>query len=131
MSQQFHKNGKDTSYGRVFRHENGLVCIYLADGVSLNLQKAQTLVEDVRAIDNSGKARLLVVQGVDNDLSFEAQRFLGTTKGLTHLALVVHSRFQTEVAQIFVKLINLLNSSYEMRVFHREKEAETWLLSKS
>lgn len=127
MSQQIFANGKEAQYGRVFRHENGLIFIYLKDDTSINLQQAQKLVEDVRTLDDSGQARLLVVQGNNNDLSFEAQRFLGTVKGLTHLALVVHSRFQADVAKIFVSLLNLLNSSYEMKVFHLEADAEVWL----
>lgn len=75
MSQQIFANGKEAQYGRVFRHENGLIFIYLKDDTSINLQQAQKLVEDVRTLDDSGQARLLVVQGNNNDLSFEAQRF--------------------------------------------------------
>lgn len=128
MSQHPHTDDQKADYGRVFRHDNGIVYIYLIDDISIDLQKAQALVAEVRALDSSGQARLLVRQGNNNDLSFEAQRFLGTVKGLTHLALVVHSRLQADVAQIFVNLLNLLNSSYRMQVFHSVTAAEAWLL---
>lgn len=131
VSQNSLKNELLTKYGRVFQHENGLVHIYLNDDLSLDLPTAQQLVEDVRALDSSGQARLLVIQGINNVLSFDSQRYLGTVEGVCCLALVVQSRVQADIAQFFVRLLGMLRSSYEMRVFDKASLAEKWLLDKS
>ena len=130
VSQQIIANHTETVYGRIFLHENGVVYIYFRDCTPIDLKVAQTLVDDVRALDDSGQTRLLVVQGKNNDMSFEAQHFLGTVHGVSHLALVVHNRLQAEVAKFFVSFLVFLRSSYEMRVFSQLKPAETWLLRK-
>ncbi|MFZ1401220.1 MAG: hypothetical protein WAS33_30230 [Candidatus Promineifilaceae bacterium] len=129
MSRKIPESSQVTMYGRIFRHENSIVYIYMRDNISLTIQEAQTLVEDVRALDNSGQVLLLIVQGINNDLSFEAQRFLGTTNGVIRLALVVHTRLQAEVGQFFVRFLGLLKSPYEMHIFSREEVAEAWLLA--
>lgn len=117
------------NYGRIFRHPNGIVYLYLADHFSLKIGDAKQIVNDVRNLDNSGRARLIVVQGSHNDLSFEAQHHLGTVQGVTHLALVVRSKVQADVAQLFVSLLQLFRSPYELRIFHLLEQAEEWLLS--
>ena len=130
MSQQSNQI-KQTPYGRIFRHTNGIIYIYWRDNKSFTIHDARQIVADSRALDDSGRARLLVVQGINNDLSFEAQRYLGTVEGLTHLALVVQNKLQADVAQFFLALLKLFHSPYELRVFYRLKEAEAWLLSGS
>lgn len=122
-------NTKQTTYGRIFRHPNGIVYVYMDDDVSVGIDDAKQLVIDVRALDNSGKARLLIVEGARNDMSFEAQYFLGTVRGVTHLALVVHSKLQAEVGQFFLSMLQVFHSPYEMRVFHLLQQGEAWLLS--
>lgn len=128
MSHQYSTEARTTAYGLIFRHVNGIVFIFMKDDLSISLPIAEKLVEDVRALDNSGQARLLIVQGQNNDLPFETQRYLGSVKGVIHLALVVHTRLQAEVAQFFIKLLYLLRSPYEMRVFNELDVAEAWLL---
>ncbi len=118
-----------TGYGRIFRHPNNLIYIYMADDVSLTIEAARQLVLDVRRLDNSGQARLLIIEGVRNDLNFEAQRYLATVRGVTHLGLVVRSRLQADVAQFFIALLRVFRSPYEMRVFHLLHQAEAWLLA--
>ncbi len=116
-------------YGRIFRHPNGIIYVYMADDLSVNVEDAKQLVSDVRQLDSSGQARLLIIQGTRNDLTFEAQYYLGKVHGATHLALVVRSKLQAEVAQFFVSLLQIFRSPYEMRVFHLLQQAEEWLLS--
>lgn len=127
MSQQFHKNGKETSYGRVFRHENGIVYIYVDNNASINLPEAVQIIEDICAFDDSGQARLLVVQGSNNDMSFAAQSYLGKANAVGFFALVVQSRLQAEVAQFFINLIQIFRATYEMRIFYQLSQAEAWL----
>ena len=87
----------NAAYGRMFRHENGIIYLYVDNGLSIeDMPEAQQLVQDVQSLDNSGKARLLIVQGNNNNMTFSAQKYLGTVKGVTHLALVVQSRLQAE-----------------------------------
>jgi len=120
---------KETKYGRVWRHENGLVYFYFHDGVSVCIEDARQIVELVRSLDDSGQVRLLIVQGSSNDLTFEAQRYLGTMPGVTHLALVTRGRLQAEVGQFFMGLQRVLRSPYEMQTFFQVQEAQNWLLS--
>ena len=86
----------NAAYGRMFRHENGIIYLYVDNELSIDIPEAQQLVQDVQSLDNSGKARFLIVQGSNNDMTFSAQKYLGTVKGVTHLALVVQSRLQAE-----------------------------------
>lgn len=129
MSQPSTHNVINAVYGRMFRHENGIIYLYMDNGVSVDIPEAQQLVQDVQSLDNSGKARLLIVHASNNDMSFSAQKYLGTVNGVTHLALVVHSRLQAEVAQFFISLMHLLRSPYEMRIFYQLADAELWLSS--
>lgn len=129
MSQEPVNEVIHAGYGRIFRHPNGIIYIYLADDVSLNIDDARQLVTDVRKLDNSGQARLLIIQGIRNDLNFEAQYYLGKVHGATHLALVVRSKLQAEVAQFFISMLQLFHSPYEMRAFHLLQQAEEWLIS--
>ena len=122
-------NTRVTDYGRIWRHENGLVYFYFHDDVSVCFEDAREIVELVRSLDDSGQIRLLIVQGDSNDLTFEAQRYLGTIHGVTHLALVTRGRLQAEVAQFFMGLLRVLRSPYEMQTFFQVQEAENWLLS--
>ena len=86
----------NAAYGRMFRHENKIIYLYVDNGLSIEMPEAQQLVQDVQSLDNSSKARLLIVQGNNNNMTFSAQKYLGTVKGMTHLALVVQSRLQAE-----------------------------------
>ena len=122
-------NTKETKYGRIRRHDNGLVYFYFHDGISVCLEDARQIVELIRSLDDSGQARLLIVQGNSNDLTFEAQRYLGTINVLTHLALVTRGCLQAEVAQFFMGLLRILRSPYEMQTFYQVEAAEDWLLS--
>ncbi|MCA9917851.1 MAG: hypothetical protein KC445_07870 [Anaerolineales bacterium] len=117
----------ETSYGRIYQHDNGIIYIHVNDNVSLDLPDAIQIVADIRAFDSSGKARLLVVQGANNDMSFAAQTHLSKAKVLECFALVVQSRLQAEVAQFFVNLMKMFRSSFEMRIFYQLIPAETWL----
>jgi hypothetical protein len=129
MSQEPATEAIHAGYGRIFRHPNGIIYVYMADDLSVNVEDAKQLVCNVRKLDSSGQARLLIIQGIRNDLTFEAQHYLGKVHGATHLALVVCSRLQAEVAQFFVSLLQIFHAPYEMRVFHLLQQAEEWLLS--
>lgn len=120
---------KKTGYGRILRRENGIVYIYVDDDVSIDMPEAIQILEDIRALDSSGMAQLLIVQGSNNDMSFAAQKHLGKANVVNYLALVVQSRLQAEVAQFFIKLLKSFRSTYELRVFHLLSDAELWLLN--
>lgn len=131
VSQQTIEHSKLTVYGRILRHENGIVYIYVADNMSIDLPQATQIVNDIVAFDDSGKVRLLIKQGTNNDLSFAAQKYLGTANIAAYVALVVQSRLQAEVAQFFVSLLSLLKASYTMKIFSQLTVAEKWLLSQN
>ena len=122
-------NPKIAPYGRIFHHDNGIIYIHVIDNASIDLPEAIQIIEDIRALDNSGKARLLVVQGSGNDMSFAAQTHLGKANAVSHFALVVQSRLQAEAANFFVRLIKMFRATYEMRIFHALIQAERWLLT--
>lgn len=127
MNEQTTAQAINAIYGRLSLQENGIIYWYLPDGVSVDISEAQQLVQDVRTLDNSGSARLLIVQGTNNDFSFSAQKYLGTVDGVSHLALVVNNRFQAKIAQLFMSMMRWLRSPYEMRFFYQLSNAETWL----
>lgn len=129
MSQHPAPDMMHTGYGRIFRHPNNIIYIYMADDISLSIEDARQLVLDARKLDNSGQARLLIVEGARDDLNFEAQRYLATVRSVTFLALVVGSKVQADVAQFFLSMLRVFRSPYEMRVFHLLHQAEAWLLA--
>ena len=66
----------EAGYGRMTRRENGIIYFYMKDDLSVDLPVAQQAVADVCTLDDSGQARLLIVLSHNNDIQFEAQRFL-------------------------------------------------------
>jgi len=48
----------NAAYGRMFRHENGIIYLYVDNGL---------------AIEDMPEARLLIVQGNNNNMTFSAQ----------------------------------------------------------
>lgn len=117
-----------TENGRFIRHQNGLLYFYMHDNLPIDIAVARQMVSDARSLDDSGKARLMVIYGTNSDLTFGAQRYFATVTGFTHLAFVTRSRIQVEVGQLLSTVLQVLKSSYEFRVFHDVALAETWLL---
>ena len=118
----------NASYGRLFQHENGIIYLYIKDDLSIDMDIAQQMVVDIRSLDNSGDAHLIIVQGHNNDASFEAQRFFSVTKGVTKLAMVSQSRIQAEVVKFFTPMLRLFRAPYELKAFYSLEQAERWLL---
>ncbi|WP_420628813.1 hypothetical protein [Candidatus Leptofilum sp.] len=123
------KQTKDAAYGRISLHENGIIYVAMKDFTPLNLENAKQLVADVQSIDSSGQALLLIESGQDIEATFEAQRYLGTVGGLSHLALVVHNKMQSQIATFFLSMMRAFRSPYEMKVFYQTEHAEIWLLN--
>lgn len=117
-----------TFYGQFLQKENNVIYLYLVDDVAFDLENAQKMVTDVRSLNKSGYGRLLIVQAQNNTLTFEAQKYLSEVEGITHLALVVQNKIQARVAQFFLSLKKIFDSTYEMKVFFEEDRAEAWLL---
>ena len=116
------------SYGRLFQHENGIIYLYIKDDLSIDMDIARQMVVDIRSLDNSGDAHMIIVQGRNNDANFEAQRFFSVTRGVTKLAMVSQSRVQTEVVKFFMSMLKLFRAPYELKPFSSLEQAERWLL---
>lgn len=117
-----------SKYGRIVQHGNGLIYFFIQDDLSIDSDSAKEMVEIVTGLDNSGQVRLVIVQGVNVELTFGAQRYFGSTKGFSHLALVIESRLQAEVGQFLITMMRALHSPYEIKLFHDLEQAEAWLL---
>ena len=115
-------------YGRLLLGENGIIYFYLNNDFSVDLATAKQAVAGVASLDNSGLARLLIVMGHNIDLDFAAQRYFGSSVGVTKLALIVQSKMQIEVANFLKSMLKLFNASYQMKPFHTIEEGEKWLL---
>lgn len=118
----------ETVTSRFIFHENGILYLYIHDDLSIDEPQARQMVETAQSIDPSGQIRLLIVMGVNNDLTFGAQRLFASATGFTRVAFLTQNRLQAEVGQFLVIMLRTLKISYEFKLFYDLKQAETWLL---
>lgn len=118
-------------FGRFTRQENGLIYFYKVDGISIDKPTAIRFLEIVRTLDDSGCAKIIVIQGNQVDYTFDAQQLLLTNHILGGIAYVTHTRAQLLSAEVLQNLSKTLRSSFQVSVFHQIEEAEDWLLTHS
>jgi hypothetical protein len=129
VSQQTtNKTTVETANSRFVFHENGILYLYVRDDLSIDVPVAQEMVQNAQKIDPSGHTRLLIVCGLNNDISFGAQRIFASATGFSRVVFMTRNRLQTEVGQFLVTMMRTLKSNYEFKLFYEIKQAETWLL---
>lgn len=118
----------ETQTSRFIWHENGILYLYIHDNLSIDELVAQQMVQGALAIDASGQIRLLIVNGSNNDISFDAQRIFASATGFKRIVFMTRNRLQAEVGQFLVTMMRALKSDYEFKLFHDIAQAEAWLL---
>lgn len=117
----------EMSYGRITKQADGILYLFLLDNLCIDVADAQAMVADVRSLAQSDQIRLLIVNGLNSDVTFNAQRYFAGATGYTHLAYVVRNRMQAEVGQLLISMLHMFRSTYEFKVFYKVEAAEKWL----
>ncbi len=129
VSQQTtNKTTVETANSRFVFHENGILYLYVHDNLSIDASTAQEMVQNAQQIDPSGTIRLLIVCGMNNDISFGAQRVFASAAGFSRVVFMTRNRLQAEVGQFLVTMMRTLKSNYEFKLFYEIEQAEAWLL---
>jgi hypothetical protein len=116
-------------HGRFTRQENGLIYFYKSDNVTIDKAAALEYLTSIRALDDSGTARLIVVQGHQVEYTFDAQYTLLTNTLLSGLAFVTKTNPQFLTAELLKELARAFKARYPVSIFESIEEAEAWLLA--
>ena len=112
--------------------DNGIVNIVFRDSVLLDETVACILIEYVETqysyIDN---LLLLVEHGDRNEISFDAQKILLSSRRPKKLALVFSSRSASLLEDYILLIKNALKCTYSIRAFPSRNLACEWLLSEN
>ena len=118
-------------HGPFARQENGLIYFYKNDGVTIDKATALEYLKSVRALDDSGKARLIVIQGHHVEYTFDAQHVLLTNALISGLAFVIQTNTQLLTAGLLKDMAKTFQAKYPVAIFNHIEEAEEWLLALS
>lgn len=116
------------TFGRFTCKENGIIYFYKVDDIAIDQATAKKFLEIIRELDNSGAARILVVQGHRVEYTFNAQRLLLTSELIGKLAYIIQTTTQLLTAELLQDMAKTLKSNYKIGIFRRVEEAEGWLL---
>lgn len=116
------------SFGRFTLKENGIVYFYKEDDIAIDKSTAVEFLEIIRQLDDSGSARVLVVQGHRVEYTFDAQRTLLTSDLIDKLVYVIQTTTQQLTAELLQDMAKTLRSNYKVGIFQHVGEAEDWLL---
>ena len=115
-------------YGRFTRKENGLIYFYKANDIAIDKSMAVQFLEIIRDLDDSGAARVIVVQGHGVEYSFQAQRLLLTSNLIENLAYVIQTSTQMHTIEVLQDVAKIFKSKYRVKTFSYVEEAEAWML---
>lgn len=115
------------SYGRLTRHENGIIYYYKIDDLITDETVAQAVLDGIEQLDDSGSARVIVIQGQPTSYTYEAQALLFAAKSFIKAALVCGNPIQLTVGQLLQSLAKAHKSAFEVGVFITVEEAEVWI----
>ena len=116
-------------FGRFIRRANGFIYFYKANGVSVDKPTAIDFLEIIQRLDDSGCAKMIVIQGSNTEYTFDAQRLLLTNNILGGIAYVVETGPQLMGAEVMQSLAKSLHSHYQVEIFPRVEDAEDWYLN--
>ncbi len=116
-------------HGRFVRQENGLIYSYKTDNVTIDKATALENLKSIRALDDSGMARLIVIQGRHVEYTFNAQHILLTNTLLSGLAFVIQTKTQLLTAGLLKDMAKTFKAKYPVAIFNHIEDAEDWLLA--
>lgn len=73
----------ETANSRFVFHENSILYLYVHDNLTIDVPEAQQMVQNAQKIDRSGTIHLLIICGMNNDISFAAQRVFASATGFS------------------------------------------------
>lgn len=115
-------------FGRFTRQANGLIYFYKQDDLAINTTTAQDFLEIIQSLDDSGRARILVVQGHGVEYSFDAQRILLANDVIGMIAYVIETSAQYITAELLQDVGKSFKSQIKVAIFQGIEDAEAWLL---
>lgn len=115
-------------FGWFIRGENGLVYFNKGNNLQIDRPTIEDVLQTVCQLDDSGKARLILIQGCQVEYTFEAQHYLIKSDALGGLACVARTHTQRIIAETVQSMATLLRANYPFRVFDDIVAAEAWLL---
>ncbi len=115
-------------FGRFTRQANGLIYFYKQDDLAIDTSTAQKLLDVIHALDDSGAARILVVQGHGVEYSFNAQRLLLKNDVIGMVAYVIQTSTQYLTAELLQDMAKSFKSQIKVAIFQDIEAAEVWLL---
>lgn len=118
----------ETANSRFVFHENSILYLYVHDNLTIDVPEAQQMVQNAQKINPSGTIHLLIICGMNNDISFAAQRVFASATGFSRVVFMTRNQLQAQVGQFLVTMMRTLKSNYEFKLFYDIKQAEAWLL---
>ena len=115
-------------FGRFTRQANGLIYFYKQNELAIDTSTAVKFLEIVRALDTSGAARIIVVQGHGVEYSFDAQRLLLKNDVIGRIAYVIETSAQYLTVELLQDVAKSFRSSIKVEIFQEIEKAEAWLL---
>ena len=115
--------------GDFVRRENGLIYYNKKDDLITDERTALEFIDAIQQLDNSGSARVIVIQGQLASYTFEAQKLYFATAGVKKAALVCKNKTQEEVALLLKGMTKAFKSPTEVGVFRLVEDAEAWCSS--
>ncbi|MCA9955214.1 MAG: hypothetical protein H6657_10915 [Ardenticatenaceae bacterium] len=116
-------------FGHFIRRANGLVYFYKRDDLAIDMSTAEKFLDTVRVLDDSGDARVMVIQGQGVEYSFEAQHLLLTNDVVGKVAYVIQTGTQYLTVELLQNMAKSFKSRMQLAIFQEVEEAEKWLLN--
>lgn len=119
------------SFGQLLRKKNGLIYFYMQHdhNTVFDKQGVLTFLEIVHRLDDSGSARIIVIQNGCQEPTSEAQLLLVNSKLIAGLACIAVTNAQEFSAERFVGVVKSHPVSFPIQVFRLIEKAESWLLN--
>lgn len=115
-------------FGRLVRKENGVIYYYKQDDLVTDSATAVLILAAISQLDNSGQARIIVIQGLPTSYTYDAQEILSATTCLHKAALVAQNSTQFSTGSVLKSVAKAHRAAFEVEVFNSVAEAEAWIM---
>lgn len=119
------------STGHLYRAENGLIYYEKVDYAVTDREAILEVLKAIYELDDSGSARIVVIQGQPVSYSFDAKQLFFAAPGIAKVTSVCRTANQEKVFHLMQKIGRLFKSPIEIGVFRFVDEAERWIQSES
>ena len=88
---------------------------------------AHRIVDVIHEISTSD-IRLFVEHGLNNEITFKAQKYLSRAEGIKKVALYLNNHRLKPVFEHLVSVSSVLRRKYQIRIVNNKEEAMLWLI---